>query len=534
MLAEADRLHVGDRHIAQHKGGHRVGNAERLQHADLLRIFQCDLVDADLKVRVDRGGAILRFEVLARVFVDLFAEGVDVLAAHRKTRRKLMPAVFFKQVVAVDQRVHKVQPLDASAAALAHVTVAVALRAVERDEDGGQTVFLGDAGGNDPDDAVMPVVGGKHDDRIVCKVVGRVDLGIRLGGDAVFLGLPLTVDVAEPFCQGIGFFARVGEEKLDRKTGGADASRRVDAWRERVADEAGGDALCAGTAAAVRALAHGVDQGAEPDALRMLDAAQAEGDDQAVFIPDGHDVRDRTDGNKVGIVRADAAHRILLGDAGALGLKRAEQLEDNADACQLLERIGAVGAARVDNGGGVRQLAVALVMVGDHHVHAARVRVLDLDGRGDAGVDRDDQPRPLVDELIDRAFTHTVALAHAVGDIVPHIRIECLQIQVENADRGDAVHVVVAVDDDAFPGSERLLNAGDRAIHVAEQHGGMQHFFLHAEEAPRRRAVAADAVGEQPRRDRADAELFCQAFGSVSAAALDIPFLLHVLSISNF
>ena len=156
----------------------------------------------------------------------------------------------------------------------------------------------------------------------------------------------------------------------------------------------------------------------------MFDAAESERDNQAVFVPNGHDVGNRADCHKVGIVGADAAHRVLLGNTRPLCLKRAEQLEDDADPRQILKGIGAVGAAGIDNGGGIRQLAVAFVVVGDDNVDAACAGVVDLGVCRDAGVDRDDEFCPLVNQLVERAFAHAVALAHSVGYVVADVGAE--------------------------------------------------------------------------------------------------------------
>ena len=506
MFAEADRLYVHDLHIPQNKRRNRIGNAVRLEQTKLLGIFERDFLARDRKIGIQRGNKVLMREILARVGVDLFAEGVDVFAAHTQSGSELVSAEFFEQIAAMYQRVHKVESLDRTAAALSDVDIAVALRAVKGNEDGRQTVFFGDARSDDSDDAVVPVVSFEHDDGITRKVMACLNAGIRLERDAVLLGLPLAVDVAEPRGKLIGFFARIGEKQLDRKARRADASRRVDAGRQRVADKSRGDLGCAGTLCAVGLLGYCLAQRHKSHALRFFDLVQTVGNDQAVFILDRHDIGDGADGNQIRESFADAAHRLLLGNVLVLCLKGAKQLEDHADARQFLKGIGTVGAAGIDHRGGCRQVAVALVVVGDDHVGASRERVCDLAVGSDARVHRDDEVGALVNEVIDRALAHAVALSHAVGDVVADIRAHRREVKIQDADRGHAVHIVVAVDHDLFLVGKRPFDAGDCLIHVEQQHRRVQKLLFHAQEAGCRLFGRIPAVGKQPRRQRADAE----------------------------
>ena len=73
---------------------------------------------------------------------------------------------------------------------------------------------------------------------------------------------------------------------------------------------------------------------------------------------------------------------------------------------------------RVDNGAGVRQLCLALVMVGDDQVDAQ----LPAQGRffygGDAAVDRDDEPHMLRVQPGNGVAVQAVALFQTAGDVV--------------------------------------------------------------------------------------------------------------------
>ena len=86
---------------------------------------------------------------------------------------------------------------------------------------------------------------------------------------------------------------------------------------------------------------------------------------------------------------------------GALA-ERLDELQRDADAGEVLVRIGAVVALGVDHGQRRRQRAVGLVMIGDDEVDAEVARALRGLGAADAAVDRDDQPHAFGVQAIDR------------------------------------------------------------------------------------------------------------------------------------
>ena len=71
--------------------------------------------------------------------------------------------------------------------------------------------------------------------------------------------------------------------------------------------------------------------------------------------------------------------------------ERLHQLQRDADAGQVLVRIGAVVPLRVDDGERRRQLGVRLVVVGDDQIDAELARAPGRVGAADAAVDRDDE-----------------------------------------------------------------------------------------------------------------------------------------------
>src|SRR5438874_6731332 len=92
-----------------------------------------------------------------------------------------------------------------------------------------------------------------------------------------------------------------------------------------------------------------------------------------------------------------------------------------------------------------------LVMIGDNQVDAFFARDICGADRGDATVDGDDELcLPFVAEGSDRLRVQAVAFVDAVGDVVLDLTAEKLDRMPEDGGRGDAVDVIVAVDDDLF------------------------------------------------------------------------------------
>ena len=100
--------------------------------------------------------------------------------------------------------------------------------------------------------------------------------------------------------------------------------------------------------------------------------------------------------------------------ASRLAAERLNELQRHADARQMLVRIRAVVALRVDHGERRRQLGVGLVMVGDDQIDAELARAARGLGAADAAVDRDDERDAVGVQPIDGRRLQAVPVLAAV------------------------------------------------------------------------------------------------------------------------
>ena len=82
-------------------------------------------------------------------------------------------------------------------------------------------------------------------------------------------------------------------------------------------------------------------------------------------------------------------------------------------------------------------------------------------------------------------LVEAVALAVAVGQVGANVRAQRCQVQVEDGRGGDAVHVVIAVDADAFARLQRRAHALHDPAHVREQQRVVEQFLAGGEEGAR-------------------------------------------------
>ena len=85
------------------------------------------------------------------------------------------------------------------------------------------------------------------------------------------------------------------------------------------------------------------------------------------------------------------------------------------------------------------------VMVGDDQVHSGAPRGFGGGKGADAGVHADDQPHAVGGGALDHLVAHAIAFADAVRHVKVSRPAAKLDGRLENDDRGGAVHVVVAV-----------------------------------------------------------------------------------------
>jgi hypothetical protein len=125
---------------------------------------------------------------------------------------------------------------------------------------------------------------------------------------------------------------------------------------------------------------------------------------------------------------------------------------------------------------------VPLVVVGDDQIDAALFRDLRLLDRGDAAVDGDNELRPGVTDLLKRLGIQPVAFVDPVGDVEIDLSAQDGDGVPEDGGGGDAVDVVVAVDDDFLLVPHRLGDAIGGLSQVWDRERVVQAFEAGAEE----------------------------------------------------
>ena len=297
-----------------------------------------------------------------------------------------------QQVLAALQRSKQVEAAPAAAGALAG-------GAVQVDHKAGAGILLGKAAGHDAHHALMPAAALQHQRAAVA--VGQVgDHLLRLGVDGLLHVLALAVQSAQLTGHALRL-RRIGtQQQLRRLVGGAHAARRVDAGRQHEADLHGGD-LPAGQAGLLQ-------KGVEPDKIGVVDGGKAPGHDGTVLAGHLHHVGHGADGGQ----------RAVAGKQGLLPVRPAQsqhQLQRHTAAGQMLEGIAAVGPVGVHHRGGMGQRLLALVVVGDDHIHAQRVGEVHLLHAGDAAVHGDQQAGALAVQVLDGITAQSVAILDAAG-----------------------------------------------------------------------------------------------------------------------
>src|SRR5437870_11618443 len=110
-----------------------------------------------------------------------------------------------------------------------------------------------------------------------------------------------------------------------------------------------------------------------------------------------------------------------------------------------------------------------MVVVGDDEIDAELAREQGLANDGDAAGDGNDAARPIRGELAERLAVEAVPLLVAVRDVRADDRAELAERTDEDRRAGDAVDVVVPVDDDALASRERTVEALDRPVQIAHR-----------------------------------------------------------------
>ena len=156
--------------------------------------------------------------------------------------------------------------------------------------------------------------------------------------------------------------------------------------------------------------------------------------------------------------------------------------------------IGVVPAVGVHHGDAVGQGLLALMVVRDAEVDAEAAAEPGLLQRRDAAVHGEDERRALFAQGADGGLVEAVALLKAAGDVGDAVAAPAAEVVRQERGGGDAVHVVVAEDDDPLAALERPADPLDDLIHIAQEEG-VRKGKIGTKKCPRslRRVVAAAA-----------------------------------------
>ncbi len=202
------------------------------------------------------------------------------------------------------------------------------------------------------------------------------------------------------------------------------------------------------------------------------------------------------------------------------------ELEAHTAARQVVERIGAVFALGIEHSHGRGQLHVGEMVVADDGVDAQFLGVFDFLHGLDAAVERNQQGAAMFLGRVDAFVRHTVTLVITIGNVVFDVRVELPEEGVDERDGRRAVHVVVAVDQDALFVDHSLVHAVHSLFHVLHQEWVMEHAQVGSEELAGLGESIDAALHEQVGQDLVDPQLLSElADGSGIALLLDDPFL---------
>ena len=98
-------------------------------------------------------------------------------------------------------------------------------------------------------------------------------------------------------------------------------------------------------------------------------------------------------------------------------------------------------------------------MITDDEVYAKTLGIFYLLDGLDATVKDDDKFDTRLVRKVDSLLAHSISLVIAVGDVVVDVGIELLQELKDQSNGGAAIHIVVAIDQDALLASHRIIQA---------------------------------------------------------------------------
>ena len=170
----------------------------------------------------------------------------------------------------------------------------------------------------------------------------------------------------------------------------------------------------------------------------------------------------------------DAPH--FVGRPAHVWQERLDQLEGHTGAAQILLQVRAIRAIGIEHRERRRQLRLGQVMVRNDDVDAQFVGAAHHFGGADAGIHADDQLHALFGGGLHHFAAHAVAVLQTVRHVIGGDAAGQFEGLGEQHHAGGAVHVVIAVDQDALALANGARDTLDGRRHVAQGHRIVQFF----------------------------------------------------------
>ena len=140
----------------------------------------------------------------------------------------------------------------------------------------------------------------------------------------------------------------------------------------------------------------------------------------------------------------------------------------------MLKRVGVSLQFRIKNSYSFGKAIIGHMMVADNKVNSFTLGVINLFYSLDAAVEYNNEGNTETRSEVDALVGNTITLFIACRDIVFHIRIIVLQITANESHRSDAVHVVIAVDQNFFFSTQGFIKPVYSLVHVLHEKRVMQ------------------------------------------------------------
>lgn len=370
-----------------------------------------------------------------------------------------------------------------------------------------------DAVGDDAEHA-EGALGAAGEDHALAAPHLRLDLAFECAHLALFDLAPFDVERVELGGERAGA-RRVGAaEQLEREFGPSHAAGGIEAWRQPE-----GDVLGARRAAHPR----DADQLAQTGEAAAAERAQAFGDECAIRADERHHVGDGRDRDQAEGVDQEAAPILGQRGGGTAPQQAPGQQVGHRRAAEVGEAAVRRAQPRVQQRGAGRPHRAGRVVIDDHDLDPALAEPADRIDRGGAVVDRDDQAGAAASHRLERAFREGVAVLDAVRQEDLGRVAEQPQKPPEQRAAGDAVDVVIAVDQDRAAGGEGALEGGGGGLELGQTlrlgHAGQAR----TQERAGLLGVARTAVDEHLGGQRLELQQAAQALARPRVVALQVP-----------